>query len=298
MKIEDIKRVLILGAGTMGQQIGLQCAMHGYDVVYYDISQEILDQALRRVAKLGSWYASTGRLTEEKLQQALARISATPDPAKAAQDADFVSESVPENPELKAKVFSQFHELCPERTIFTTNTSMLLPSMFAEATGRPEKLAALHFHDLRSNNIVDVMPHPGTAPQVVDLVRDFAESIGQIVIMLHRENNGYVFNAMLSSLFSSALTLASRRVATIEDIDRSWMGVMRTPMGPFGIMDQIGLSTVWIITDYWARKTGDAQARTNADFLKQYVDKGHLGFKTNQGFYSYPNPAYTDQKFL
>jgi len=69
-------------------------------------------------------------------------------------------------------------------------------------------------------------------------------------------------------------------------------------MGPFGIMDQIGLSTVWTITDYWAKKTGDAQAQANADFLKQYVDKGHLGFKTNQGFYSYPNPAYTDEKFL
>jgi 3-hydroxybutyryl-CoA dehydrogenase len=170
--------------------------------------------------------------------------------------------------------------------------------MFADVMGRPEKLAALHFHDLRSTNIVDLMPHPGTAPQVVDLVRDFAESIGQIVIMLQRENSGYVFNTLLSSLFSSALTLASRNVATVRDIDRSWMGVMHTPMGPFGIMDQIGLSTVWIITDYWAKKTGDAQARANADFLKQYVDKRLLGLKTNQGFYSYPNPAYADQKFL
>jgi 3-hydroxybutyryl-CoA dehydrogenase len=282
----------------MGQQIGFQCAIHEYDVVYYDLSQEILDKALRRIAKLGSWYTSMGRLTEEKLQDALARISATPDPAKAAKDIDFISESVPEDPELKGKVFARFHKLCPERTIFTTNTSMLVPSMFAEATGRPEKLVALHFHDVRSTNVVDVMPHPGTAPEVTRLVHDFAVSIGQIVIMLHRENSGYVFNTMLSSLFSSALTLASRNVAAIEDIDRSWMGVMHTAMGPFGIMDQVGLSTVWIITDYWAKKTGDAQAQANADFLKQYVDKGHLGFKTNQGFYSYPNPAYTDQEFL
>jgi 3-hydroxybutyryl-CoA dehydrogenase len=298
MKIEDIKRVLILGAGTMGQQIGLQCAMHGYDVVYYDLTQEILDKALKRVAKLGSWFVSSGLLTEEKLGHALARISATPDAARAAQDADFISESVPEDPLLKGKIFAQFNNLCPERTIFTTNTSMLVPSMFAAATGRPEKLVALHFHDTRSTNVVDVMPHPGTAPEVTRLVHDFAVSIGQIVIILHRENNGYVFNTMLSSLFSSALTLASRDVATIEDIDRSWMGVMHTFMGPFGIMDQIGLSTVWTITDYWAKKTGDAQAQANADFLKQYVDKGHLGFKTNQGFYSYPNPSYTDSNFL
>jgi 3-hydroxybutyryl-CoA dehydrogenase len=298
MKIEDIKRVLILGSGTMGQQIGLQCAIHGYEVVYYDLSQEILDKALRRIAKLGSWYASTGRITEDSLQQALARISATPDPAKAAHDVDLISESVPEDPELKGEVFGRFHKFCPARTIFTTNTSMLMPSMFAEATGRPEKLIALHFHDLRANNIADLMPHPGTAPEVIDLVHDFAKSIGQIVIMLRRENSGYLFNTMLSSLFSSALSLASRKVATIEDIDRSWMGVMHTTMGPFGIMDQVGLSTVWLINDYWAKRTGDAQAQANADFLKQYVDKGHLGFKANQGFYSYPNPAYTEPDFL
>jgi len=298
MKIEDIKKVLILGAGTMGQQIGLQCAMYGYDVVYHDLAQEILDKALKRIAKLGSWYVSKERLTEEKLRHTLARISATPDAAKAAQDADFISESIPEDPELKGKVFALFNKLCPERTVFTTNTSMLVPSMFAEATGRPEKLVAFHFHDLRANNIADVMPHPGTAPEVTQLVHDFAVSIGQIVITLHRENNGYVFNTMLSSLFTSALTLASRNVAAIEDIDRSWMGVMHTSMGPFGIMDQIGLSTVWTITDYWAKKTGDAQAQVNADFLKQCVNKGHLGFKANKGFYSYPNPAYTQQDFL
>ena len=298
MKIEDIKRVLILGAGTMGQQIGLQCAIYGYEVVYYDLTQDILDKALKRVAKLGSWYISRGHLTTESLEHALARISATSDPAKAAQDVDIISESVPEDPELKGKIFARFHKLCPERAIFTTNTSMLIPSMFAEATGRPEKLVALHFHDLRANNIADVMPHPGTDPEVTRLVHDFAVSIGQIVILLHQENSGYVFNTMLSSLFSSALALASRNVAAIEDIDRAWMGVMHTAMGPFGIMDQIGLSTVWTITDYWAKKTGDAQAQANADFLKQYVDKGHLGYKTNQGFYSYPNPAYTQPEFL
>ncbi|MBN2298260.1 MAG: 3-hydroxyacyl-CoA dehydrogenase [Deltaproteobacteria bacterium] len=298
MKLEDIKRVLILGAGTMGQQIGLQCAMHGYDVVYYDISQEILDKSLKRIAKLGSWYASVGRLTQEQLQQSLARISATTDPAEAAREADIINESVPENPDIKGKVFARFNDLCPERTIFTTNTSMLVPSMFADATGRPEKFAALHFHDLRATNVVDVMPHPGTSPEVADLIHEFAKSIGLVVIMLHRENHGYVFNAMLGDLFLSALRLASRNITSIEDIDRAWMGVTLMPMGPFGIMDQVGLNTVWNITEYWAGRRKDPQAQACADFLKQYVEKGHLGYKTNQGFYSYPDPAYARPDFL
>lgn len=293
-----IKRVLILGAGTMGQQIGLQCAMHGYDVVYYDISQQILDASAKRVEKLSSWYASIGRLTQEQREETLGRISYTTDPAEAAREADLVSESVPEDPELKGRVFAQFNTLCPDRTIFTTNTSYLVPSMFAEATGRPEKLAALHFHDLRASNVVDVMPHPGTSPEVTQIVHDFAESIGQIVIMLNRENNGYVFNTMLSSLTFSAMTLASKNVASIEDIDRAWMGITHMPMGPFGIMDQIGLKTVWTITEYWAKKMHDPSSQANADFVKKYVDNGWLGAKTRQGFYSYPSPAYSRDGFL
>jgi 3-hydroxybutyryl-CoA dehydrogenase len=298
MKIEDVKKVLILGAGTMGQQIGLQCAMNGYQVMFYDISQDILDKGVKRVAKLASWYASTGRLTEEQLQETLGRITSTTDPSEAAKEVDIVSESVPEDPALKGRVFAQFNKLCPERTIFTTNTSYLVPSMFAEASGRPEKVAALHFHDLRIGNVVDVMPHPGTAPEVTQLVHDFAKSIGQVAIMLHRENNGYVFNTMISSLFFSAMTLASREVASFEDVDRAWMGITHMPIGPFGLMDQIGLKTVWTITEYWAKKAGDKQSQRNADFLKQYVDRGELGYKTNKGFYSYPNPAYTQNNFL
>jgi len=298
MKIEDIKKVLILGAGTMGQQIGLQCAMHGYEVMYYDISKDILDKALQRVSKLATWYASRGRITAEELKQVFARITSSTNPAQAALDADIVSESVPEDPILKAKVFAQFNKLCPERTIFTTNTSYLIPSMFADASGRPEKLAALHFHDLRSSNVVDVMPHSGTFPEVTDLVQDFARSIGQVVILLQRENYGYVFNTMISSLFFSAMTLASKNITTVEDIDRAWMGITHMPIGPFGLMDQVGLGTVWTITEYWAKKSGDKQSQMNADYIKEYVDRGDLGYKTNKGFYSYPNPAYARTGFL
>jgi len=298
MKLADIRKVLILGAGTMGQQIGLQCAMNGYDVVYYDLNREILEKALHRVGKLANWYASTGRLTPGQLNETMDRISATSDPAEAAKDADIINESVPEDPEIKAKVFAQFDKLCPERTVFTTNTSMLVPSLFAEATGRPAKLCALHFHDLRASTVVDVMPHPGTDPDVTRLVNDFAVSIGGIVIMLHKENNGYVFNAMLTSLMQSALTLVTRDVATVEDVDRAWMGITYMPIGPFGIMDQVGLSTAWTITDYWARKLHDKQGQMNADFLKQYVDRGELGYKTLKGFYSYPDPAYQARGFL
>ncbi|HNY65936.1 MAG TPA: 3-hydroxyacyl-CoA dehydrogenase [Deltaproteobacteria bacterium] len=299
MKIDHIRKVLILGAGTMGQQIGFVCAMHGFQVMLYDISDEILAKSVKNIEKLGSsWFVPLGKITSEELGEIMGRISATSDPREAAKDADIISESVPEDPEIKARVFAQFNELCPERTVFTTNTSLLMPSKFAQLTGRPEKLCALHFHDVRTTSVVDVMPHPGTDPEVTQLVYDFAVRIGQIAIMLHRENNGYVFNTMLSNLFLTALTLATRDVASIEDIDRAWMGVTLMPVGPFGIMDQVGLKTVWTITDYWANRTRDPQALKNAAFLKEYVDRGELGFKTKKGFYSYPDPAYAQPDFL
>ncbi|MBN1470702.1 MAG: 3-hydroxyacyl-CoA dehydrogenase [Syntrophaceae bacterium] len=299
MKLTDIKKVLVLGAGTMGQQIGFLCAMHGYNVTLYDISDGVLDASVKRIEKLGaSRFVRMNRITPEQLSDVMSRITATSNAQSAAREADIISESIPEDPKLKSEVFAQFNELCPKRTIFTTNTSLLMPSKFAQATGRPEKFAALHFHDVRVTNIVDIMPHPGADPKVTSLIHDFAVSIGQTVIMLNRENNGYVFNAMLSNLFSTALTLVTTNVCSLEDVDRAWMGVTLMSIGPFGMMDQVGLKTVWSINDYWAEKRNNPQEKKNAKFLKEYVDRGELGAKNQKGFYSYPAPAYSQPGFL
>ena len=298
MRVEDIKNVLIVGGGTMGQQIGFQCALHDCQVVLYDIKKELLEKAMERIKRIASRMIREGRITEEQASAALNRIKSTVDMADAAKDADIVSESVPEDPELKGKVFGQLNALCPERTIFTTNTSTLLPSMFAQATGRPEKFLAYHFHDIRMTNVVDVMPHPGTSPEYVQLVKEFAEKTGLAPIVLHKESIGYVFNYMFSGLFESALTLASRDIASVEDIDRAWMGITRMFIGPFGLMDSVGLDTVWHINSYWAQKTGDKQKIKNSEFVKKYVDRGELGQKTRKGFYTYPNPLFTSPDFL
>ncbi len=226
------------------------------------------------------------------------RISTTTDPEFAAKDVDIINESVPENPDLKVKVFSQFHKLCPERTIFTTNTSTLLPSMIAEATGRPDKFLALHFHDVKMTNVVDIMPHPGTSKEAIQLVKDFALKTGQLPIMMEKEHSGYVFNYMLGALFTAALSLKTKNVASIEDIDRAWMGVTHMLAGPFALMDGIGLDTMLSVTEYLAEANNDKYLRKHAQFIRGYVEKGHLGKKTKKGFYDYPKPAFTQPEFL
>jgi 3-hydroxybutyryl-CoA dehydrogenase len=298
MNIDEVHRVLIIGSGTMGLQIGLQCATHGYQVVLYDIDPAALEAGIARLRAYADEQVWMGVIDAAGRERALGSIAQTTDPVIAATDADLVSESVPEDPELKGRVLGQFDALCPQRTIFTTNTSTLLPSMFAAATGRPDRFAALHFHGpVWSSNVVDVMPHPGTSPETTELLVVFARRIGQITIHLRKESSGYVFNAMFNAANGAAIALVANGIASIEDVDRAWMGVMKMSIGPFGMLDGVGLDTVRDITDYWARRTGDAQTRKNADFVKTYVDRGCLGVKTGEGFYRYPNPAWAVRGF-
>jgi 3-hydroxybutyryl-CoA dehydrogenase len=282
----------------MGQQIGILCAFHGFEVMLYDISDEILAKAMARIERKAHKMVKMGRYSQEQAEKAMKRISMTADPVKAAEGTDIISESVPEDPALKGKIFACFHELCKPDTIFTTNTSSLLPSQFAMECGRPDKLCALHFHDTTMTDVVDVMPHPGTSKETIEIVTAFAERIGQVAIVLDKEHNGYVFNNMFMALLDSALNLASKKVAPVTEIDRAWMGVMHTFIGPFGLMDSVGLDTVWKITDYWAKQLNKPSAMANAAFLKAYVDNGKLGLKSGEGFYSYPEPEYMKPGFV
>ncbi len=268
-----IRRVLIAGAGKMGQEIAYQCAAHGYQVILYDISQPSLDGALQEISGLANTLYQSNPLgtlvmkkkmitpamklfdairlarrqreivSPKRLSRALALIEISSDPA-CARDADLVIESIPEDPDLKGRLFSEFDRFCPAHAIFATNTSTLLPSMFAEQSGRPHRLAALHFHPpIWDSQIVDVMPHAGTDPAVITTLEDFTWSISQIPVTMTVESSGYIFNSMLSAFLGAASTLAANGIASIEDIDRSWMAISKMPVGPFGIMDGIGLQT-------------------------------------------------------
>ncbi len=286
----------------MGQEIGLLTAVCGCQVTMYDIDEAALRTARERQKGLLRMMNKMGYLDAAENERVLERLRFTTDPAEAAGDADLVSESVPEDIRLKEGLYRQFAGLWPERTILTTNTSTLLPSMFAEATGRPTKFMALHFHPhVWISNVADVMPHPGTAPETVQLVQDFAHRIRQIPILLQKESPGYVFNAMLGPLLSAAAGLVARDVATPEDVDRAFMGIMRTKLGPMGMMDLIGLDTVYRVLVAGSQLPGVTPPpglQKILTLVKGMVDAGRLGVKTGRGFYDYPNPAYSRPDFL
>jgi 3-hydroxybutyryl-CoA dehydrogenase len=290
----NINKICILGAGTLGSRVALQSAISEYEVSVYDINQESLDFSLKTMQKILHQLKKANEITEENATAALARIIFTLDPLAAVADADLINESVTEDPELKKKVWKQFGEIAPKKTIFTTNTSYLLPSMFASASGRPARFCAFHFHDVFYSRVVDIMPHPGTDPDLIPLLEVLGRRLNQVPVLVKKENHGYIFNTMLMALIGAAGKLKTRDVADIEDIDKSWMVNFHMPMGPFGILDTIGLETAWHVT----HNMPDAASQAFAKLLKTYIDQGKLGEKTGEGFYKYPNPSYRDPSFV
>lgn len=290
----DIKNVLILGAGTLGSRIGLQAAISNYNVVVYDIHESALQQSLKVIEKVLKYAVKMDMVKDADKSSILSRIKFTTNASDAVKDADIISESVTEEPSIKEKVWKQFGEITPAKTIFTTNTSYLLPSQFATISGRPEKFCAFHFHDVFTARVVDVMPHPGTHPDIIPLLFDFGKKLNQVPVLVKKESPGYIFNFMLMALIGAAGRLKTRDIGSIEDIDKSWMVNFNMPMGPFGILDNIGLDTAWHVT----KDRDDGASKSFAALLKKYVDEGKLGEKSGEGFYKYPNPKYKNSDFL
>ncbi|MDE1170994.1 MAG: 3-hydroxyacyl-CoA dehydrogenase NAD-binding domain-containing protein [Verrucomicrobium sp.] len=293
-----IQKVLVVGGGTMGKEIALQCARHGCEVAIFDASPAVRAGIGSGLAGLAATLPP-GLLTEADLPAVLARIRAVETLAEGAAEADLAVECVPENPELKRKVFRQLSEACSDRAILATNTSSLVPSMFAESCRWPERLAAFHFHlPVATSNIVDVMPHPGTSPETMAELEAFARRIGQIPIRYDRESHAYIFNSIFGAMQRQAIDLVLGEVATVEDVDRAWMGIFRMPLGPFGMFDNIGLDTIAEISAYWAETLNDDAGRRRVAFLKKMTAEGKLGTKAGRGFYEYPDPAYARPGFL
>ena len=299
MDVPAIQRVLIVGAGTSGQQIAVQFARFNYDAVVHDIDHARLDACRKRQQELVHKLVADNIVQPSQSPEILSRMTYTTDPQQAAHGADLLSECVPESLELKRAVFAKFHPLSKPEAIFTTNTSYLFPSSMAAASGRPDRFAAFHFHvPVWHANAVDIMPHSRTSPEVVEMLWHLAWRVGQVPIRSKRENPGYVFNAILHPLLLFALDLTARGVADFEDVDRAWMAVTKMPIGPFGIVDRIGLDTIHTILEHWGRWLPGSQAKRATALLKTYLDRHRCGEKCGRGFYRYPRAAFQEPGFL
>ena len=296
----EIKNVTIAGGGTLGSQIAWQTAFKGFNVIVYDAFEKGLETSKSFHKQFAELFETIRGASREEIEQTLNRISYTTDLTSAVKDADIISESVPENAQIKIDFYQALAKVAPEKTIFTSNSSTTLPSDYAPYTGRPEKFLALHFaNGIWDANVGEVMGHPGTDQKVFDRVIKFASEIGMVPIPIYKEQNGYVLNSLLVPLLHAASNLLINEVSDVESIDKTWIISTGSKMGPFGIMDIVGMQTMYNIDMLWGEKLGDQTMLDRADFIKkEYLDKGKIGMSSGEGFYKYPNPSYADPDFL
>lgn len=296
----EFKNVTVAGSGVLGYQIAFQSAFHGFHVTVYDINDEILEKAKAKFDMLSDAFKKDLNATSEQLAAAKSRLSYQSDLAEAVKDADLLIEAVPENPQIKIDFYHKLAKVAPAKTIFASNSSTLLPSQFAHETGRPERFLALHFaNEIWKHNTAEIMGHPQTAPEAFNAVVAFAKNIGMVALPLHKEQPGYIVNSLLVPLLGAGLDLLVKGVADVETVDKTWMVATGAPVGPFGILDVVGITTAYNINKMAADATQDPTKQKVVAYLKEhFIDKGKLGVATGSGFYDYPDPAYRKEDFL
>jgi 3-hydroxybutyryl-CoA dehydrogenase len=212
-------------------------------------------------------------------------------------DADLVIETIPEDPALKADLFARLGGLCRPDTILTSNSSTLVSGDFATQLANPERFAFLHFYV--PHTAVEIMPTRHTDENTITALETFAVRLGEVPLRLNRESPGYVVGAMLGAAVDVALDLLARGIADVETIDRGFMLIIGTKVGPLGSLDIIGLDTsLRIRRERMKLAPDDGRLKAGIDLLAAKVARGELGVKSGRGFYSYPNPTYAAPGFL
>ena len=295
----DIQRVAVIGAGTMGRQISLQIARHGFPVTLYDVDSSVLTNAEAGQRRIVADWIASGELSVTDNAAIFNCIRYESDLETSLRGADLAIEAVPERMELKRAVFKQLDALLPEHAIIATNSSSMRVSTLEDATERPEQVANLHFYlPVWDSPMVEVGPGSHTRPEVLDALTQFARAIKILPLRVQKESTGFVFNRVWRAVKKEAMRVADSGVASIEDIDRAWMikfGREKPP--PFAQMDRIGLDVIRDIELNYAAESGDPDDLPRP-ILTDRVERGELGVKTGRGYYQYPDPLWSRPDFL
>lgn len=292
-----LNQLLVLGAGRVGLEVAVQCSLFGKRVAVHDVSPSAANDFQLRLQSIGEGCVQDQYCSSSTWLAARQRIQLTPVLESAASTADLVIECVTESASVKKEAFAAVGALCPPTTIFATNSSFLLPSSLARASGRPDRLAGFHFHmPVWRTRVVDVMPHHGTSATTVQRLVRFGEEIGLLPIPMRKESPGYLFNAIYLPLLFQAIRLLDRDVATMEDIDRAWMGITEMPVGPFGMLDVVGVKSACQVAEYLSETMRDGSATKVLEFLKRRIAATPSG--ETPTFYRYPRPAFREPGFV
>ncbi|MCG2623439.1 3-hydroxyacyl-CoA dehydrogenase family protein [Arthrobacter sp. I2-34] len=285
--IDGIRRILVIGSGTMGSQIGMVAALAGYDTTVQDISADMLAQAKADLSARLEANVAKGRLDAADAEAALGRLDFSTELDAAAASADFVIEAATERLEIKGQIFARLGRLAPDHAILATNSSTLGSSKVAAATGRADRVCNMHFFNpALVMKCVEVVRHPDTSQATVDTVMELARRLGKEPVLINREIPGFIANRLMGAIQREALALSAAGIASKEDIDTTARTALGHPMGPFELMDLVGLDVIDFIAQATYAETGNEADRPDPQ-VAALVAEGRLGRKSGEGFYSY-----------
>jgi len=288
MDTDDIERITVLGAGTMGHGIAEVAALAGYDVTLRDINDELVSDGYEQIEWSLGKLAEKERIAEAEADAALARVSPVVDLEEAAGDADVVIEAIVEDMDIKQDVYGDLSAVAPDDAIFASNTSSLSITDLSEATDRPEQFCGMHFFNppIRME-LVEVISGGHTAGETMDTIVDLAESFDKTAVRVRKDDPGFVVNSILVPLMNEACWMVEEEVATISEVDSTTKYDMGMPMGAFELGDQVGNDVTLHVLEYMHDVLGDVYEP--CPLLERYVESDRLGKKTGEGFYDYEN---------
>lgn len=285
-------KVCVVGSGYLGTQIGVLCARYGYMVSMQDISAEALRASEKAVEEYVQQWIVAGDISELDGDNIKQRISYTVDLVDAVQGTGIVVEAVVERLDVKRDVFKKLDELCDPSVLLATNSSSIKISHIEGATQHPGRLLNMHFYSYPwRRRILELMRGTQTTHEAMEAAKHFSTSIGVTPLMVLKESTGFIFNRVWRAIKKECLTVVDEGVASFEDVDRAWMSLYGTDIGPFGMMDRVGLDVVRDIELVYYRESGDPSDKP-PKILLDTINRGELGVKTGKGFYVYPNPDY------
>jgi 3-hydroxybutyryl-CoA dehydrogenase len=283
--VKEIRKVGVLGGGLMGSGIAQVAAMAGFETVVREVSDPVIDKSKSGIEKVLAKGIEKGKVTAEQRDAAMSRLSFTTDLAQLAS-CDIVIEAVVEDLEMKNAMWKDLNEICSADTIFASNTSSLTIAAMAAACGRPEKMLGLHFFNpVPLMKLVEVVRTITTSDETADAAFDFAKRLGKEPVKA-KDNSGFIVNLLLIPFMLDAIRALENNVASVEDIDKGMQLGAGHPMGPFTLLDFVGLDTTYKIAEIMFDEYRE-QRYAPPPLLKRMVIAGMYGRKSGKGFYDY-----------